>query len=406
MSDEYDEKGYDKKFLEKNKVKSLADLEKQTVGLDAIETGLLSLDMAIGYEGPSGRVGIRERDFWEILSFPGSGKTCIAEEATKTVIKTFGPHSVVWLFGEPFEASRMRDKNVNLDDIIGISCFDQDSDGLLDPSKNLAESKLDEVLMFAEQPRTRLIIIDTVASLMVASQLYAKGSTYRDLNVTPPAALAKVLNNFIGHWLKRNKRSAMILLNQYKEPINTGYGYTNPNLSSPGGRDKESYGYGRVLLRGAIKKDESAHSELETKQSRKLSTNFELIRNKYCNPTNNRTGSFVYDFAKTFRFNNEETAIERASFFGARVDDPKAKGKKITVSEIDPPVATSGAWIYIGDESFNGMSNAVQYLVDNPGIYDKIKKQLYKRRDAFYSDNKPTTEELLDGASKDQDKHS
>jgi len=384
------------KFLEKNKLSKISKLEPLQLNKDVIEMGILPFDMAIGWEAPNGLVGMRAGDIIEIFGFPGSLKTAIAEEATVTTLKRFGANSVTWVFAEPCEVSRFNDKNIDLDDVIGISCYNFGEGS--NPNDSLAENSLELAVKMAAQEQTRLIVIDSVSALATASQMFenSQSKKARDLDVSPVAALARVFNNFIGQFIKYNKNSVLLLLNHYKTPINTNnYGYVDPNIVTAGGNAKGFMSYVRVFSKCSLLKDdkENKHSMEDNRQSRQLAGSLELIRNKYCNPTNNRSCKIVYDL-NTFKFNNEQKAIEYASFFGERVTDPNNKSKKVTKSIIDPPVASSGAWFYIGEETFNGINNAVKYLVDNPEIYDKLKMQLYKHRDTFFLDEKPKVEEI------------
>ncbi len=385
--------------LKKRKIKKASEHKQIQLNLGTVQTGIFKLDPSIGYHGNDGLVGIAAREIVEFCGPSACGKSSAAVEVAKTTLERFGPHSVVWLNSESLISTlnMFELKGIDIDDILFKNVYDPD----IEIRKNLAEDQLEWVLAMSEDPTIRLIVIDSVAALATGSQLYdGKGANdNRDLEVSPVAALAKVFNNFILQFSRRNKNAVLLMINHWKPPITTGF-KLHEGTDTPGGQMKQFLSNLRLLFTAQTEKDIEAHSVSGTKQSSTLNTRIEIFKNKYCNPTNNRVCKIAYDFINQ-RFDNEESALEWATFFGERVNDPedKAKKRKITVSELEPKIAQAGAWWYIGDQSFNGTDQAVKYLIDNPEIYAKIKEQFAskERLDRFFMDTKPDFSQQMDG---------
>lgn len=388
----------------KRGVTTLGSWKKLQVNLDVLETGIFPLDMAIGCKGPDGRLGIRARDIVEIFGEPGSGKSALVELLMKTTLDRFGPYSVGALYAEPPETERMENAGINLDHVLARICIDPD----VDIKKNLAEDQLESMLKLAEDPNTRLVIIDSLAALITTSQIFEKDEkTKRDLDQNKVAALANVFNNFLLQWLRRNKNAVLVIVNHYKPNLETSsFGMISELIKTPGGRLKEFLANVRVFVRSRLERTEDKHDVEDTKRATHLKNSFEIVKNKYSHSTSNRTVKSELDFA-TGKRNNEAKILEYASFFGTiqKIKEKSAKGKekekKVLLSELTPGVASSGAWMFIGNgeemKALNGLAQASDWLLQNPEVYDKLKYQLYARSPVFFENKKPTFEAQLDG---------
>jgi RecA/RadA recombinase len=396
------EKEAEERLKEFNKtgIRKASEFKRIQASLDAIETGVYPLDMAIGYLGPSGHMGVRQRDIVELIGPNMNGKTAVADQMILTTQKRFGPDSVFGLFSEPPEVDRLERKGIDLDGLMMRCCFDPD----IDYKKNLAEQHLEAALEMAENPKTKVVIIDSVAALCSASQLFETGKSknpdFRDLDVTPVAALAKVFNNFLVQWNGRNKsNSVLLLLNHYKPSIDTQGKMRSDEVWTPGGRAKEFLAWVRIMVRGSIRVDDFESTDRHSVEGNKLADvlqgTYEIFKNKYAHTNNNRVVKWALDL-ETGLYNNEERLIKYASLFGDRVDDPNMKGKKITRSILEPKLASAGAWTYIGDEGFNGGDKAAEYLRANPDVYESLKMQMYKLSPQFFKDQKPDFESLME----------
>lgn len=389
--------------LAKSNIKPLSSFKKVQASMDVIETGLFPLDMAVGCKGPDGRLGFRAKSIVEVIGQPGVGKSALIEEMIKTTLERFGPYSVAGLYSEAPEVERMEAKGINVDHILARVCIDPD----VDPKKNVAEEQLESLLLLSENPNTRLIFIDSVGALMTALSIFEKNSTRaRDLDVKPVAAVANVFNNFLLQFTARNKNAVLVMINHYKETIESAYGFSSDLIKTPGGRFKEFLCDVRIWVRGMKDYSDSAHSVEETKSADSINNSYQVFKNKYSHSTNYRTVKASFDL-KTASYNNQEKLLDYAAFFGTFLKKKvkNDKGKEVEVkrvkSVLTPGIAKSGAWVYVGNEqeyeSFNGSARAVEYLLQHPEIYDKLKYQIYERSEIFFEDEKPDFESILDG---------
>jgi RecA/RadA recombinase len=383
--------------LKKNhNIKPLSSFKKLQVNLDVLETGVFPADMAIAAKSPDGRLGLRAKDICEIFGEPGVGKSAYVEEMILQTLKRYGPYSVGALYAEPPEIERMEAKGINVDHILARVAFDSE----IDPKKNLAEDQLESLLAMAEDPNVRLIIIDSLGALMTALTLFEKnGKDYRDVDEKVVAAVANIFNSFLLQFMHRNKNAVLVMINHYKETIDTSYGFSSDLIKTPAGRLKEFLATVRIWFRGTKDMGER-HSVEDTKSAIRIKNVIQIIKNKYSHSTNHRTVRAVFDL-KTGKYNNEEKLIEYGAFFGTlkKWKDDKKKERKAVISELTPGIAQSGAWTYIGNgedfKSFNGTAKAVEYLLQNPDIYDKIKLQIYQRSEVFFEDDKPNFESQI-----------
>lgn len=384
----------DEAFAKKYRMKTLSELKKMDEGLDVIETGILPLDLAHGDIGPDGRVGLRARSIWEIVAPPNAGKSSILAKTIKTTQDRYGDESVVGLFAEAPDHNTYADKGVDLDNVLARCCFDPD----LEVKKNLAEDWLESLLAYSKKPNVKLIFIDSIAALITTSQLFeGSGNNERDIQVSPVAALAKVFNNFVGRYMGQCHSAALVMTNHYKETLNTSNipMPSSDQIMSPGGRGKEFLARRRTLLRAYKKyEDEERHSIDDTRSPDHIKTNFVMFKRKDGSPRSTVGMLSMIDGS----YNNEEKLLEYAGFFGTRRKIKEGnKESSITISELDPKVASSGAWFYVGDEKFQGKDNAIQYLKDNPDIYEKLKYQVYARHNELMMDEFPDFSQMLDG---------
>lgn len=351
-------------------------------------TGLLPVDFATGEYDEEGIAGIRQRDVLEAIGLNNSLKTALGISMIATTQKRFPGQSVAALFSEPFDPDRMERSGVDLDRLLLYDVYDPEADSINDA---LAEAACEALLRLSEEEEIKLSYIDSVAALQTKSAMF-DGKKDRELDSTPVANLAKIMNNFINKFKLKNRCSVLTMINHYREPISTGFSFAptdSTKLQSPGGRGTEFLADVRILCSSTVKMSEKPHSVLEVRQGEGYKARWTLFKNKYANTTNHRTVTGYLDF-KTGLWNNEENLIEYASFFAVEDD------KGVMHSKISPIVTKKLARITIGTEKFHGMSKAVEFLRENPDIYDSICKQLYELSPQFFEDHKPSIEELLE----------
>lgn len=379
-----------KKFLEKKRAKPLSHYKELDLSLPVLETGIDALDFAMGDIGVDGTVGIRARSIMEVCGCPNVGKTSFVVNFIKKTIERYGPQSVFCLFTEHPEWHIFEDKGVDLEDIIVRFGYDPDLEG----RKNLGEDQLQEVLEFSRRPEIKLIVIDSVSGIQTSTEMYeGSGTKDRDINSEPVAALAKLYNRFIGKFIVQNRYAVLCQTTHFKEPVNTSMvPIPSPDqIMTAAGRDKEFHARHRVLIRATKKMIEDEANIIEgTKSADTIRQNYVVFKRKTGAP---RTSIAMLSMIDG-KYNNEEKVIDYAVNFGTRMKKDK---EVVTVSELKIPVASAGAWYYIGDEKFNGKPNAIEYLKQNPEIYQAIKKELIPRLDRCFENDLPDFSKDLDG---------
>lgn len=383
------------KLSEKHHMKPLSEFKVHEGHLDVLETGILPLDLALGDMGPDGRVGIRARSVFEIVAYPSAGKSSALIQFIKTTLDRYGENSVVGLYAEPPDFNTFQDKGVDPARIQARCVYDPD----LTTKSNLAEEWLEAMLAFAKLPETKLIFVDSVSALVTTAMIYeGSGNKEKDIEVKTPAFLANVFNNFLARYLGQCHSAVLCLTNHQRDIMNIGNIPTpsEDQLKTKGGAGIHFLSRKRCMLRVYKKYEDkdAVHSVENTRARSLISTNFVMFKRKDGCP---RTTTGVLSMIDG-TYNNEEKLLEYAGFFGSRRKVKEGNTEKgVTVSELSIPVASSGAWFYIGDEKFQGKENAIQYLKENPQIYDKLKYEIYARHDQLMLDQAPDFSTLLDG---------
>ena len=365
-------------LINKHKVTTGSQYQAYINELPVLSTGIFSVDMAIGKIDPvEGNGGLRARDIMEIAGKPGSGKSCLIANMIRTTQERW-PHygAVVLLASEPPDIDRMIREGINVDNLLLLGCASKD----MDLKKTLAESALDATLDFCQSPDVKLVVIDSVATLIT------EGEEAKELSESlPVASLAKLFNRFVAEFSKKTVVAPLVFANHYREPISTGFSFTPPSLlvvDTPGGRTKDFLAMVRMRATATPAWEEEAgkavlHSKTGARIQKGLNVTYTLFRNKYSNKDGYRLAKSTIDFS-TARPDNEEQVLFYADQFAFQ-DQGTWK------SLLDPIVYTNGTWTYIGDKKFQG-AKAIQYLKDNPDIVKKLQAQIMPKSDQFYAD--------------------
>ena len=208
------------KLYGKGAVMRLGD--RETVDVDAIPTGSLLIDEAIGVGGyPKGRI-------IEIFGPESSGKTTLALHAIAECQKLGGraafidaEHAI-----DPLYAKKL---GVDINELI----LSQPDNG---------EQALEIVEMLADSGSINLIVVDSVAALVPQAELDGEMS---DSSVGLQARLmSKAMRKIAG--ILNKKECAVIFINQLREKVGVMYG--NPETTS-GGRALKFYASIRIDIR-------------------------------------------------------------------------------------------------------------------------------------------------------------
>ena len=284
--------------------------------VDAISTGSLTLDIALGLGGlPKGRVT-------EIYGPEGSGKTtvalsCIANCQSKGGVAAFidAEHAL-----DPPYARRL-----------GV-----DIDNLLVSQPDTGEQALEITEMLVRSGAIDILVIDSVAALVPRAEIEGEMG---DQHVGLQARLmSQALRKLTGAISKTN--TLVIFTNQIRMKIGIMFG--NPETTS-GGNALKFYSSVRLDIRriGAITQGE----EIIGNQVR-----VKVVKNKVAPPFRKAEFDILY---------NEGISKE---------------GDLIDLGVAADVVQKSGAWYSLGEERLGqGRENVRTFLKENPDLFAKIK---------------------------------
>ena len=289
------------------------------VKVNAIPTGSLSLDLAIGVGGvPRGRV-------IEIYGTESSGKTtlCLSliKQAQKVKLKT------AFIDVEnAFNRDWARKIGINLQELL----FSQPESG---------EEALTIAQTLIESNEIALIIIDSVASLVPKAELEGEMT---DAQIGLQARLmSKAMRKLTASINKSN--TCVIFINQIREKIGVRFG--SPE-TTPGGRALKFYSSVRIDLRRReiLKKGEDC---IGTKVKAKIT------KNKVASP---------FKIAEFFIYNDEGI-----SYIGEILDLAIKHGI----------IGKAGSWFSYNEENLaQGQEGTRKYLKENPEVFKKIEEQV------------------------------
>ena len=293
--------------------------DNQIKKIEAIPTGALSLDLALGIGGiPRGRV-------IEIYGPEAGGKTTlslhIAAEAQKhggTVAFIDAEHAL-----DPGYASLI---GVNIDELL-ISQPDSGEQALEIAEKLVRSGALD------------LIIIDSVAALVPQAEIEGEMG---DAHVGLQARLMSQALRKLTSLLAKTKTS-IIFINQLRQKIGIMFG--NPE-TTPGGLALKFYSSVRLDVR-KIENIKSGEQVVGTRVRTKV------VKNKVAPP------------------------YRQAEFTMLHGEGISKQGCLIEMGVLNNIVEKSGSWyIYNGEKLGQGEANARQYLKDNPEVSTQIEAKL------------------------------
>ncbi len=296
--------------------------EGVTRGIDAISTGSLGLDIALGIGGlPKGRVV-------EIYGPESSGKTTLALQVVAEAQKAGGTAAFV-------------DAEHALDPIyagkLGV-----DVDNLLVSQPDTGEQALEITDMLVRSSAVDVIVIDSVAALTPKAEIEGDmGDSHMGLQAR---LMSQALRKLTGN-IKRSN-TLVIFINQIRMKIGVMFG--NPETTT-GGNALKFYASVRLDIRriGAIKRgDEVVGNETRVK----------VVKNKVAPP-----------------FKQVEFEI----LYGEGVS---REGEIISLGVKEGLVDKAGAWYsYNGDRVGQGKENVRNYLKEHPETADEIESAIRAR---------------------------
>jgi recombination protein RecA len=286
--------------------------------IEAIPTGSLSLDLALGIGGiPRGRIT-------EIFGPESSGKTTLAQHIIAEAQKRGG--TVAYIDAEhAMDPSYAANCGVNVDE-------------LLISQPDTGEQALEITEALVRSSAVDVIVIDSVAALVPRAEIEGDmGDPQMGLQARLMSQALRKLAAAIGR-----SGTAVIFINQLREKVGIVFG--NPEVTT-GGRALKFYSSTRIELRRAetIKQgNEAIGSRVRAK----------VVKNKVAPPF--RSAEFDIMF---------ETGISR-------------EGNLIDVGLELGLISKAGAFFSYGDIRLGqGRESAKQYLHDNPELAQEIEER-------------------------------
>ncbi len=288
------------------------------VNVEALSTGSLSLDLALGIGGvPRGRIV-------EIYGPEASGKTTLALHVVASAQKSGGEAAYIDV-EHALEPAYARALGVDIDSLL-ISQPDT-GEQALDIAESLVRSGAIDVL-----------VIDSVAALIPRVELEG------EVGDTVVGALARLMSQAMrrlaGAISKNN--CTVIFINQLRQKIGVMYG--NPE-TTPGGLALKYYASVRIDVR----RIETLKNGTEMIGNR---TRAKVVKNKVAPPFREAEFDIMYG--------------EGISKIGEIVD----LGVKLEI------IDKAGAWFTVDGQRVQGRDAVKEYLRQNPDVCDKIEQEI------------------------------
>ena len=308
------------------------------VNVEALSTGSLSLDLALGIGGvPKGRIV-------EIYGPEASGKTTLALHVVASAQKANGTAAYIDV-EHALEPAYAHALGVNIDE-------------LLISQPDTGEQALDICESLVRSGAVDIVVVDSVAALIPRTELEGE---IGDSSVGVLARLmSQAMRRLAGAISKNN--CTVIFINQLRQKIGNPYG--NPETTS-GGLALKYYASVRIDVRRA----ESLKVNGEFVGAR---TRAKVVKNKVAPPFKEAEFDIMYG--------------EGISRIGEIVD----LAVKLDIIE------KAGAWFTVEDNRIQGRDGVKQFLIDNPDIADRVEAQIrenaarlspVQRRQATGTDN-------------------
>ena len=314
--------------------------EFKAMEVEAIPTGALSLDIALGIGGvPRGRI-------IEIYGPESSGKTTLALHIIAEAQKQNGEAAFI-------------DAEHALDPVyakhLGV-----DIDNLLVSQPDTGEQALEITEALVRSGALDVIVVDSVAALVPKAEIDGDmGDSHMGLQAR---LMSQALRKLAGAINK--SKTVIIFINQLREKIGVMFG--NPE-TTPGGRALKFY----ASVRMDIKKKEKIKQDGEVTGSR---VRVKVVKNKVAPPFREAEFDIVYGKGISKEGNILDMAVN------------------LDIIE------KSGSWFsYAGNRIGQGRENVKKYLKENPDIMAEVEKKV---RDNF---EKAFEQSLGDDEKKEDD---
>ena len=301
--------------------------EFKTTNVDAISTGALNLDIALGVGGlPRGRIV-------EIFGPESSGKTTLALHAIAEVQRKGGEAAFI-------------DAEHALDPVYA-KAIGVDIDNLIVSQPDTGEQALEIAEALIRSGAIDLIVVDSVAALVPKAEIDGDmGDSHIGLQAR---LMSQALRKLAGAINKTN--ATIIFINQLREKVGIMFG--NPE-TTPGGRALKFYASVRLDIRRIenIKKDGNVIGSR---------TRVKIVKNKVAPPFREAEFDIIYG--------------EGISKIGSLLD---------LAVDLDI-INKAGAWFsYNGEKISQGRDNAKIYLEEHPDVMAEVENKVRKNFDQAF----------------------
>lgn len=322
--------------------------DKAAMNVEAIPTGVMTLDLALGIGGiPRGRV-------IEIYGPESSGKTTVALNIIAQAQKAGGEAAFI-------------DAEHALDPVYAAK-LGVDVDNLLISQPDTGEQALDIADSLVRCGAIDVIVVDSVAALVPKAEIEG---TMGDAHV---GLLARLMSQALRKLTAITNRSgtAVIFINQLREKVGIVYG--NPETTT-GGRALKFFSSVRIdVRRGEVLKNGTDVIGVRTK--------VKIVKNKVAPPFREAEFDIIYGEGISTEGNILDVAIE-----------------------LDV-IQKSGSWFsYNGEKLGQGRDNVRKYMKENPEFTKEIDmkiREMLKDANMSFSDKPKNTAGQTDTASADK----
>ena len=304
--------------------------EFKAMEIEAIPTGALSLDMALGIGGvPRGRI-------IEVFGPESSGKTTLALHVVAEAQKEGGEAAFI-------------DAEHALDPVYAKK-LGVDIDNLIVSQPDTGEQALEITESLVRSGALDVIVVDSVAALVPKAEIDGDmGDSHMGLQAR---LMSQALRKLAGAINK--SKTVLIFINQLREKIGVMFG--NPETTT-GGRALKFY----ASVRLDIRKAENIKQDGEIKGSR---TRVKVVKNKVAPPFREAEFDIVYG-----------EGISRA-------------GNILDMAVNMDIIEKSGSWFsYNGDRIGQGRENVKRYLKENPEILDEVESKVRSNAAKAFEDS-------------------
>ena len=308
--------------------------ENQGIAVEAVPTGSLGLDIALGIGGvPRGRI-------IEIYGPESSGKTTLALHILAEAQKLGGEAAFI-------DAEHALDPNY-------AKALGVDIDSMLISQPDTGEQGLEICEALVRSGAVDVVVVDSVAALTPKAEIEG------DMGESHVGLLARLMSQALrklaGAVSKTN--CIVIFINQLREKVGVAYG--NPEVTT-GGRALKFY----ASVRLDVRRIEAIKSGSDLVGNR---TKFKVVKNKVAPPFRIAEADILYG--------------QGISKLGELVD----LGVKFGI------VQKSGSWFSMGETRIGQGKEAVkQFLQDNPDVANEIEAKI---RDAAAAVMRPAPDNL------------